>query len=142
MKQIKRLKREKVSLFLAAAVLSLGILSGCGGESKEAKEARMTGIEQLNAGNYQDAIDSFGKALDESDGIVNSFELDVLKYRGEAEYKLADYTAEKRNTSIIKRHRRQQPDRRRMPKRILRQRRKRRRTAKRAAKRAAPRLRV
>ena len=42
MKQIKRLKREKVSLFLAAAVLSLGILSGCGAESKEAKEARMT----------------------------------------------------------------------------------------------------
>ena len=91
MKQIKRLKRGKISLFLAAAVLSLGILSGCGAESKEAKEARMTGIEQLNAGNYQDAIDSFGKALDESDGIVNSFELDVLKYRGEAEYKLADY---------------------------------------------------
>ena len=93
MKQIKRLKRGKISLFLAAAVLSLGILSGCGAESKEAKEARMTGIEQLNAGNYQDAIDSFGKALDESDGIVNSFELDVLKYRGEAEYKLADYKA-------------------------------------------------
>ena len=61
MKQIKRLKREKVSLFLAAAVLSLGILSGCGGESKEAKEARMTGIEQLNAGNYQDAIDRLEK---------------------------------------------------------------------------------
>ncbi len=73
MKQIKRLKREKVSLFLAAAVLSLGILSGCGGESKGSERARMTGIEQLNAGNYQDAIDSFGKALDESDGIVNSF---------------------------------------------------------------------
>ncbi len=63
-------------------MLSLGILSGCGAESKEAKEARMTGIEQLNAGNYQDAIDSFGKALDGCDGIVNSFELDVLKYRG------------------------------------------------------------
>ena len=131
MKQIKRLKREKVSLFLAAAVLSLGILSGCGTESKEAKEARMTGIEQLNAGNYQDAIDSFGKALDESDGIVNSFELDVLKYRGEAEYKLADYKAAAQTYGI-------QTDRRRMPKRILRQRRKRRRTAKRAA----PRLRV
>ena len=150
MKQIKRLKREKVSLFLAAAVLSLGILSGCGAESKEAKEARMTGIEQLNAGNYQDAIDSFGKALDESDGIVNSFELDVLKYRGEAEYKLADYKAAAQTYGILaevdggkaeylyyKRLRRQQTDRRRTPKRILRQRRKRRRTAKKAA----PRLR-
>ena len=45
MKQIKRLKRGKISLFLAAAVLSLGILSGCGAESKEAKEARMTGCD-------------------------------------------------------------------------------------------------
>ena len=101
MKQIKRLKRKKTSLFLTAAVLSLGILSGCGAESKEAKEARMTGIEQLNAGNYQDAIDSFGKALDESDGIVNSFELDVLKYRGEAEYKLADYKAATQTYGIL-----------------------------------------
>ena len=101
MKQIKRLKRGKISLFLAAAVLSLGILSGCGAESKESKEARMTGIEQLNAGNYQDAIDSFGKALDESDGIVNSFELDVLKYRGEAEYKLADYKAAAQTYGIL-----------------------------------------
>ena len=101
MKQIKRLKRGKISLFLAAAVLSLGILSGCGAESKEAKDARMTGIEQLNAGNYQDAIDSFGKALDESDGIVNSFELDVLKYRGEAEYKLADYKAAAQTYGIL-----------------------------------------
>ena len=101
MKQIKRLKRGKISLFLAAAVLSLGSLSGCGAESKEAKEARMTGIEQLNAGNYQDAIDSFGKALDESDGIVNSFELDVLKYRGEAEYKLADYKAAAQTYGIL-----------------------------------------
>ena len=61
----------------------------------------MTGIEQLNAGNYQDAIDSFGKALDESDGIVNSFELDVLKYRGEAEYKLADYKAAAQTYGIL-----------------------------------------
>ena len=38
----------------------------------------MTGIEQLNAGNYQDAIDSFGKRW-MSDGIVNSFERDVYK---------------------------------------------------------------
>lgn len=151
MKQIKRLKRGKISLFLAAAVLSLGILSGCGTESKEAKEARMTGIEQLNAGNYQDAIDSFGKALDESDGIVNSFELDVLKYRGEAEYKLADYKAAAQTYGILaevdggkaeylyyKAASEAAAGQAEDAEKDLRQRRKRRRTAKRAA----PRLRV
>ena len=39
--------------------------------------------------------------LDESDGIVNSFELDVLKYRGEAEYKLADYKAAAQTYGIL-----------------------------------------
>lgn len=101
MRQMEILKKGKVRLILTAALLSLGVLSGCSGESKEAKEARMTGIEQLNAGNYQDAIDSFGKALDASDGIVNSFELDVLKYRGEAEYKLADYKAAAQTYGIL-----------------------------------------
>ncbi len=79
--------------FLTVLVLSVGILSGCAGESKEAKEARLLGIEELNAGNYQEAIDSFKIALDESDGIVGTFEKDVLKYRAEAEYKLKDYRA-------------------------------------------------
>lgn len=88
-------------VFLAAAVLSAGVLSGCGNEPKEAQEARIGGIEQLNAGNYQEAVDSFGKALDASDGIVNSFELDVLKYRGEAEYKLADYSAAAHTYGIL-----------------------------------------
>lgn len=85
--------RKHNKFFWAAVLLSLGIISGCGGEPKEAKEARTTGIEELNAGNYQEAIDSFNKALDESDGIVNSFEIDVLKYRAEAEYKLQEYNA-------------------------------------------------
>lgn len=85
--------KNKKRLLLTAVLLSLGILSGCAGEPKEAKEARMMGIEELNAGNYQEAIDSFKKALDESDGIVGIFEKDVLKYRAEAEYKLADYQA-------------------------------------------------
>ena len=44
---------------------------------KSAQSYRGAGIACLHLGNYQDAIDSFGKALDESDGIVNSFELDV-----------------------------------------------------------------
>ena len=68
---------------------------------KSAQSYRGAGIACLHLGNYQDAIDSFGKALDESDGIVNSFELDVLKYRGEAEYKLADYKAAAQTYGIL-----------------------------------------
>ena len=55
MKQIKRLKREKVSLFLAAAVLSLGILSGCGAESNNLKSNTMKNTVQRYglSGNFQ-----------------------------------------------------------------------------------------
>ena len=53
----------------------------------------MTGIEQMNQENYEDAIASFDKALDEADGFVGPFELDVLKYRAEAEYLTEDYRA-------------------------------------------------
>ena len=62
-----------------AAVSSVLLLTGCG-DSKEAREARMSGIEQLNQKNYEEAIASFDRALSEADGIVGAFELDVLKY--------------------------------------------------------------
>lgn len=80
---------KKVAVLGAVLLLVLG-LTGCG-ESKEAKKARMDGIEQLNAGNYSEAVAFFDQALKEADGIVNSFELDILKYRGEAEYALGNY---------------------------------------------------
>lgn len=73
---------------LAAAVM----LTGCQ-SSKEKYTFRDTGIEQLNAGNYSEAIASFDEALSKSDGLVGTFEVDVLKYRAEAEYKAEDYSA-------------------------------------------------
>ena len=38
-------------------------------------------------------MESFDLALKEADGVVNAFELDILKYRGEAEFMLEDYEA-------------------------------------------------
>lgn len=81
------------------AILSLG-LTGCG-ESKKAKEARLQGIKQIEEGNYSEAVSSFDTALEEADGIVNSFELDILKYRGEAEFRLGDYTASAHTYGIL-----------------------------------------
>lgn len=76
-------------LILPALMLCL---TGCG-DSKAAKEARLQGITRMNEGNYSEAIESFDQALEHGDGIVNNFELDILRYRGEAEFALKDYTA-------------------------------------------------
>lgn len=83
----------------AVAIMAL-CLMGCG-ESKTAKEARLLGIAQMNEANYAEAIVSFDKALEEADGIVNNFELDILKYRGEAEYNLKDYAAAAHTYEIL-----------------------------------------
>lgn len=76
------------AFFLAAAILA----GGCS-DSKERYAFRETGIEQLNAGEYDAAIQSFEQAIASSNGLVGEFELDVLKYRAEAEYKAGDFAA-------------------------------------------------
>lgn len=67
------------------------VLAGCQGNRRE--EYRTTGIEQMASGDYAAAMASFGQALEQSKGRVGAFELDVLKYRAEAEYMLEDYQA-------------------------------------------------
>ena len=85
-------------LFLSAACAVC--VAGCG-ESKAAKEARLAGIRDMEAEQYEQALASFQEALDASDGIVDEFELDILKYRGEAEYRLGDYRAAAHTYDIL-----------------------------------------
>ncbi|MEG7531250.1 MAG: tetratricopeptide repeat protein [Hungatella sp.] len=68
------------------------MLTGCGRSTQKYTD-RETGIEKLSAGNYEEAIESFDQALEHSNGMVSEFELDVLKYRAEAEYQIEDYKA-------------------------------------------------
>lgn len=76
----------------SALLITAVLLTGCQG-SKEKYTFRETGIEQLGSGDYEGAILSFEQALEHSDKLVGTFELDVLKYRAEAEYELGDYEA-------------------------------------------------
>lgn len=80
-------KRAYLAVFMALVLL----LTGC--SSKEKYELRENGILRMNAGNYPAAVQLFDEALEKSDGKVGSFELDVLKYRAEAEYRMGDYGA-------------------------------------------------
>lgn len=98
---VKRCERRgrhcRAAVLFSAAVL---LLAGCG-ESKAAKEARLQGIQKMQEANYAEAVASFDMALEEADGIVNAFELDILKYRGEAEYRLEDYRAAAHTYGIL-----------------------------------------
>lgn len=94
------MRKRAVTGWLAAVIIISLCLTGCG-DSKEAKEARLLGITQFKEGNYSEAVVSFDTALKEADGVVNKFELDILKYRGEAEYLLKDYAAAEHTYGIL-----------------------------------------
>ena len=77
--------------YLAVCMAAVLLLSGCA--SKEKYELRENGILRMNAGNFPAAVQLFDEALEKSDGKVGNFEIDVLKYRAEAEYRMGDYEA-------------------------------------------------
>ena len=97
--QSKAMKRGGAAILLPLMTAAV-LLTGCG-EPKAAKEARLQGISQMKEEKYAEAIASFDTALDEAGGVVNEFELDILKYRAEAEYMLADFTASAHTYGIL-----------------------------------------
>lgn len=84
--------RLRAAAVAAAGLLTGGVLTGCGADPAR-DQYRLDGISQLEQGDYESAIQSFDEAIAHSDGRVGEFELDVLKYRAEAEYKAEDYEA-------------------------------------------------
>lgn len=76
-------------LILAA---SLALSAGCG-KKENRYTYREAGITALNTGDYDNAIKAFDQAIDASKGLVGKFDVDVLKYRAEAEYLAEDYKA-------------------------------------------------
>lgn len=103
------MNRKTVTILAATVGIAAFCLTGCG-ESKQAKQARLQGITQLKEGSYTEAITSFDTALKEADGVVNKFELDILKYRAEAEYCLEDYAAASHTYNILLEVDGQQPE--------------------------------
>ena len=75
-----------------ALLCMMALLSGCGHVTEEMKESRKNGIALLENGDYEGAIKTFDDLIDQAEH-VTSFEIDVLKYRGEAEFRLGDYGA-------------------------------------------------
>jgi len=72
--------------------LSAVLLAACGGVTEEMTAARESAIARMESGDYEGAVAAFNDLVADAKS-VTEFELDILKYRAEAEYKLGDYAA-------------------------------------------------
>lgn len=99
---MKKIRTALVFLCLAAY---LCLTAGCGNSrNKEQLENelayRQIGMQKLSEGSYQEAVDYFQRALDQSLAIVEALEVDICYYKAEAQYRggdvegaIATYTA-------------------------------------------------
>ena len=96
------MKFGKIKVILSMLVVIAAMsMAGCNNKAKENQEAYKTiGINNMEQGNYNDAIAAFQSALDQSLAVVGPEEVDICFYKAMAQYKsgntedaLATYTA-------------------------------------------------
>ncbi|MBQ7796849.1 MAG: hypothetical protein IJ374_09875 [Lachnospiraceae bacterium] len=88
------MKRFGKSLGKLAAALCMAamVLTACGGVTEEQLATRESAIAMMESGDYEGAVAAFNGLVKEA-ASVTEFELDILKYRAEAEFLLEDYEA-------------------------------------------------
>lgn len=92
---VSKMRRLRKGLGKLAAALFMAtmILTACGsGITDEMLAARESAIAMMDNGDYEGAVAQFNSLVDKAESVTD-FELDILKYRAEAEYKLGDYAA-------------------------------------------------
>ncbi len=85
-------KRRNPAVILVTILLSATLLTACGGVTEEMLAARESAIAKMEQGDYEEAVAVFNGLVEEAKK-VTEFELDILKYRAEAEFLLKDYAA-------------------------------------------------
>ena len=78
--------RKRIILFLLTLTLSVSAV-GCGKYNQSEIELRDKGVEALDSGDYDNAIDLFNQALCKSIGKVTDLELDINYYKAAAQFK-------------------------------------------------------
>ena len=94
----RRALKRKLTLICIVAVLVLvvaGVVSAYFAKvNKERKEQqlayRQEGIEYYEQGNYEQALESFQKALADSKGKIGDVEMDICFYKARTQYELGD----------------------------------------------------
>jgi tetratricopeptide (TPR) repeat protein len=83
-------KKTGYAVFFILICLVMSLSQGCAGKDNR-YTYRDAGITALKEGKYDEAIVSFDKAIQSSKGLVQKVDIDILKYRAEAEFLSGDY---------------------------------------------------
>lgn len=83
---------KRFGKLLAVSAVAAMVLTGCGGVSEEMLAERESAINMMENGDYEGAVAVFNELVADAESVTD-FELDILKYRAEAEYLLGDYAA-------------------------------------------------
>ncbi len=91
-RKAQRFCKKRILILLAVGLMGSVGLAGC--QNKEAQENqkayRQLGINKMEEGSYEEAAESFQKALDQSEAVVGDMEIDICYYKAAAQYKAGD----------------------------------------------------
>ena len=89
----------RIRRFFAVGVLAVIMLGGCSGKERKNFEA---GKALLNEGKYAEAVEAFDKAIEaHGSNSIRGLEIDILRYRAEAEYRAGDYKAAEHSYRLL-----------------------------------------
>ncbi|WP_044936237.1 tetratricopeptide repeat protein, partial [Pseudobutyrivibrio sp. C4] len=94
--------RKRILCVLLTLIMTASF-AGCGKYSQSEIDLRDQGIEQMDAGNYEEAITLFDQALAKSIGKVTDLEIDINYYKAAAQFSAGSFDdAVKTYTYLIK----------------------------------------
>ena len=89
----------RIRRLFAVGVLAVVMLGGCSGKERKNFEA---GKALLNEGKYAEAVEAFDKAIEaHGSNSIRGLEIDILRYRAEAEYRAGDYKAAEHSYRLL-----------------------------------------
>ena len=95
----RSVRKRIVCMTVLLTLVSMLNLTAC---SNKAAELRLQGIDLLEKGKYEEAVQKLDEALEKSNGKVSAEQYDILLYRAEAEYMMGDYDKAQKTIDILK----------------------------------------
>lgn len=91
--------QERIKKLFIVAIFAILLLSGCSANEKKNFE---NGKALLDEGKYTEAVEAFDKAISaHGSKNIRGLEIDILRYRAEAEYKAGDYKAAEHTYKLL-----------------------------------------